>query len=73
LHPCTTPTLICWLFCMFVLLSTHLHVVFYCLVPFISVIVLLLTGTASVGAAHFSCRINPFVCFLEGGFGWVGH
>jgi hypothetical protein len=42
---------------------------FYCLVPFISVIVLSLTGKASVGAGYFSCRINPGVCFLEGGGG----
>jgi hypothetical protein len=42
---------------------------FYCLVPFISVIVLSRTGTASVGAAHFSCRMNMVVCFLEWGEG----
>ena len=45
---------------------------FYCLVPFVSVIVLSLTGTVSVGTAHFTCRMNTVVCFLErGGMGVV--
>ena len=35
---------------------------FSCLPAFISVLALSLTGTVSVGAAHFSCRINPVVC-----------
>jgi hypothetical protein len=42
---------------------------FYCLVPFISVLVLSRTGAASVGATHFSCRMNTVVCFLEWGGG----
>jgi hypothetical protein len=45
---------------------------FYCFVPFISVLVSALTGTPSVGAAHFSCRMNTVVCLLlEGGGGLV--
>jgi len=56
------------LFILFARLFFSLHICmlyFYCLVPFISVLVLQRTGTASVGAAHFSCRMNMVVCFLE--------
>jgi hypothetical protein len=53
---------VCLFFCLHICM-----LYFYCLVPFISVLVLSLTGTASVGAAHFTCRMNPVVCFRGGG------
>jgi hypothetical protein len=55
-------------FRVFVLLSTYLHVVlllspsFYMCYRFATD-----TLTAFVGAAHFSCRMNMVLCFLEGG------
>jgi len=53
---------------IFVCLFFCLHICmlyFYCLSPFISVLVLSLTGTASVGVAHNFCWMNTLVCFLE--------
>ena len=53
-----------WFVDSFVCLFSFLHICmlyFYCLVPFISLLVLSLVGTAYVGAAHISCRMNPVV------------
>jgi hypothetical protein len=60
------------LFCVFVLLSTHLHIVLLLSRSVYICSILSLTGTASVCAAHFSCQKNTVVCFLEWGVGgWM--
>ena len=56
---------------LFACLFSCLHICilyFYCLAAFTSVPVFSRTGTASVGTAHFSCRMNLVVFFGR----WVG-